>query len=174
MELNHLFKTADRIIERLSCEDRQTLETLCEDIRLAEAALNKTAEPLLYRCFESCAGLCCRNIRLAEIIGLYDFVYLLVAAGHRKNLVANCLRRESLFSGDCIFLENGKGPCIFPPDARPRMCIISFCFDDTPVKQWIQAVNSAFDQLSRFIFSRRLSDTAQRFAEVLLPTAGGN
>jgi hypothetical protein len=174
MELTRLFKSAQRFIQRLSLEDRQTVAGLCEDIRRAEAALNKAAEPLLHRCIESCSGLCCRNVRLAEIIGWVDFIYLLTVAGHQKEIMAKALHRESLFSGDCIFLKNAKGPCIFPNDARPRMCIISFCFDDTPVKNRIQAVNSAFGELSRFILSRRLSAAAQRVVGILLPSVSDN
>jgi hypothetical protein len=174
MELRHQFKKAERTILRLSAQDRQTLAAICGEIRLAEAALNKNAAPLLHRCIESCAGLCCRNIRLTEIIGFYDFIYLLTAVGSLKGTMADCLRHESLYSGDCIFLKNGKGPCIFPSDARPRLCIISFCFDVAPVRNHIRAVNSGFNRLSRFIRSKRLTAMAQRLANVLLPKTGEN
>jgi len=156
MELNYAFKKALRTIQALPPADRHRLASICTGIRQSEDLLNTAATKNMDKCMVACTGICCRNIRLTEIIGFYDFVYILtVADGMKKNITA-CLKHESLFSSDCIFLKNGKGPCIFPSNARPRVCITSFCFDDTPVKQQIRDVNRQFSELSRFVFGRRL------------------
>ena len=165
MGLNYEFKKAVHTIARLTPEDRQLLALRCADIRQAEDALNKKAGRLLQKCTATCNGICCRNIRLAEIIGFYDFIYLLTVNGGMRSGMAACLKHVPMFSGDCVFLKNGKGPCIFPSNARPRVCIISFCFDDTPVKREIRNVNSRFNALARFLFSRRLKTLVQFFPD---------
>ena len=163
MSLNYEFRQAETTITRLTPEDRHALASICEDIQQAENDLNEKASKLLSRCITSCAGICCRNIRLDEIIGLYDFTYLLMIENTMRGDMAACLKHESLFSADCIFLKNRIGPCIFPSNARPRICITTFCADDTPVKREIQCVNRQFNRLSRFIFSRRLRGLAKLF-----------
>jgi hypothetical protein len=163
MSLNYEFKNAARTLARLSSEDLHALSLICKDIRQAENDLNKKASVLLSRCITSCTGICCRNIRLDEIIGFYDFIYLLTIAGGMKDDMAACLKYESFFSSDCIFLKNGTGPCMFPSNARPRMCIISFCFDDSPAKKEIQGVNRQFNTLARFILSKRLKAIRKLF-----------
>jgi hypothetical protein len=156
MSLNYEFKNAARTIARLSPEGHHALALICKDIQQAEHDLNQKASALLSRCITSCTGICCRNIRLDEIIGFYDFIYLLTIAGGMKDDMAACLKYESLFSSNCLFLKNGNGPCMFPENARPRICITSFCFDDAPVKHQIRDVNRRFSELSRFVFAGRL------------------
>ena len=163
MSLNYEFRKAISTINRLVPEDRNTLSLICKDIQQAEDDLNEKAETLLSRCIASCNGICCRNIRLDEIIGFYDFTYLLMIENELRDDMAACLSHESLFSSDCIFLKNGKGPCMFPSNARPRVCIITFCADDTPVKREVQRVNRQFNRLSRFIFLRRLKGLTRLF-----------
>ena len=163
MSLNYEFKKALSFISRLPPEDRNALSSICKDIRQAEDDLNERAESLLQKCITACTGICCRNIRLDDIIGFYDFTYILATENGLKDDMAACLRDETLYSADCIFLKNGTGPCIFPSNARPRICITTFCFDDTPAKKEIRRVNQQFNRLSRFIFSRRLKAIKRLF-----------
>jgi hypothetical protein len=52
----------------------------------------------------------------------------LALVGHLRESMAICLEYENrLLASDCIFLSNGKGPCIFPPAVRPEVCITTFC-----------------------------------------------
>jgi hypothetical protein len=163
MSLNYEFRRAVTAIARLDPEDRNVLSLICKDIQQAENDLNEKASKLLNQCISSCTGICCRNIRLDEIIGFYDFTYLLMIENNMQDDMAACLKHESIFSADCIFLKNGTGPCIFPSNARPRICITTFCADDTPIKREIQRVNRQFNRLSRFIFSRRLKGMSRFF-----------
>jgi hypothetical protein len=156
MELNYTFNKALHTLQALTPADRHRLASICRDIRQSEDSLNRAATKDMDKCMTACTGICCRNIRLTEIIGFCDFVYMLTVAGGMTENITACLKHESLFSSDCIFLKNGKGPCMLPSNARPRICITSFCFDDTPVKQQIRDVNRRFSELSRFVFARRI------------------
>jgi hypothetical protein len=65
--------------------------------------------------------------------------------------MGDCLARESFFPSDCIFLENGTGPCLFPDSLRPERCIISFCGVEPSVRKrdrpgdgWLQSAHPVF------------------------------
>jgi hypothetical protein len=84
-------------------------------------------------------------------------VYILTVEPALDAAVARCLRQESpIFTSDCIFLESGVGPCIFPPDVRPEVCITSFCRGDEALKKEIRRVKTCFWKLGVFVYTRRL------------------
>ncbi len=157
MSLAYQFKKANRIIQSLDWAERTTLNRICSDIREAEIDLGNAAEQLMTACHTGCKGICCRNIDLDAIIGLSDFVYILAIRPDLAEQMADCLEKESrLFTADCIFLENGTGPCIFPEDVRPQTCLITFCDEDAPIGRHIARVKRAFFGLSCFVSLRWL------------------
>lgn len=157
MSLQYNFRQARRFIDGLSSEDLQKLKAICEEIQSAEDDLRVGAKYLLQRCAGGCEGLCCRNLDLDAVIGKTDFVYLLTLADNLQDSMANCLRKEkkalaaALFTFDCIFLKDGRGPCLFPMNVRPATCLITFCDDHTAVKKEIARVKRKFFKLSAFI-----------------------
>jgi hypothetical protein len=144
------------------------LNALCRKIQAAERRLNEAAARRLKGCLEECRGLCCRNLQLDAVFGVPDFVYILATEPALDAAVARCLRHESLiFTSDCPFLENGVGPCIFPPDVRPEVCITSFCRGDEALKPEIRRVKTSFWKLGVLVNTRRLP-----FVHRLLARAG--
>ena len=150
MSLKHSFKAACKKIERLEPHERARLLELCADIHQSQMTLSAAAAPLLKGCMVKCQGLCCRNIHPDDIITQWDLVYILALAPQIEEAMEACLRRESFFSGDCIFLENGVGPCLFPDNLRPERCIISFCRVEPVIEKEIGRVMGAFSRLIRF------------------------
>ena len=149
MSLKHLFRQAQKIIEESSAEDLKGLERICLEIRDAETELQEKARPIMTRCIHRCGGICCRNIQIDLIIGLWDFLFMLVLKPHLEKQIEECLEKEEpIFSADCIFLKDGVGPCIFPYDARPEVCIVTFCDDTSPIKQEISKVKRKFMKLT--------------------------
>ncbi len=165
MSLNHSFKTARKRIQRLDADERATFMAICEDIHRAQQALSARAAPLLARCMADCEGLCCRNIHPADIITEWDLVYILAMAPQIEEAMAACLTRERFFPSDCIFLENGTGPCLFPDNLRPERCIISFCRVEPLVEKEIGQVMGHFSRLIRFFMLRPL----RRAGRLLVP-----
>ena len=156
MSLKHLFRQAQKIIEESSAEDWKGLERICLEIRDAEMELQEKARPIMTRCIHRCGGICCRNIQIDLIIGLWDFLFMLVLKPHLKKQIEECLEKEEpIFSADCIFLKDGVGPCIFPYDARPEVCIVTFCGDTSPIKKKIAAVKRKFFKLTCFASLRK-------------------
>jgi hypothetical protein len=155
MGLKHSFKTARKRIASLDGDEREALLAICRDIRHAQEALTKKAAPVLANCM-ACKGLCCRNIHPADIITEWDLVYLLVMAPQIDAAMGDCLTREGFFPADCIFLENGTGPCLFPDSLRPERCIISFCGVEPSIEKEIGRVMGGFSRLIRFFMLRRL------------------
>ena len=138
MGVNYNFKKAEKIISELSPDDLITLEKICREIQAAENALIRKAEENLVNCLDKCEGLCCRNILPYEIISIYDFIYILTVQNSMHAEISKCLENEdTFFPADCIFLADGKGPCIFPPNARAAICITTFCNDEAPIKKEI-------------------------------------
>lgn len=155
MSLAYKFRKAAQIIDALDPRERTALEAICGDIQRAQVRLLQQAQGVLRMCIEQCQGLCCRNVYPDDLITLADCVYVLVADPLRKQHLIQCLQHESMFSADCLFLENGVGPCLFPSDSRPEKCLITFCGDDRPVKPAIRVVRSHFSRLTRFIMWRK-------------------
>ena len=156
MGLNSSFKTARKKIDALDVDERRVLEAICRDIHRAQQALSHKAAPILEGCMTGCRGLCCRNIHPDDIITEWDLVYILAMVPAIEDAVAVCLARESFFPSDCIFLENGTGPCLFPDNLRPERCIISFCRVEPSVEKEIGRVMEGFSRLIRFFMFRPL------------------
>ena len=165
MSLNHSFKSARKRIERLDADERAKLSGICEDIHNSQKALSAKAAPILQACMVKCQGLCCRNIHPADIITEWDLVYILAMAPQIEDAMATCLTRERFFPADCIFLENGIGPCLFPDNLRPERCIISFCRVEPLVEKEIGQVMGHFSRLIRFFMLRPL----RRAGRLLVP-----
>ncbi|HHC23903.1 MAG TPA: hypothetical protein ENK58_00600 [Desulfobacterales bacterium] len=156
MALKYKFERAEKIISKLSPDELRMLEKICKEIQVAEEKLFKAAEEILKRCEDVCEGLCCRNTQLDSIISLWDFIYLLTLENSMRGRISECLQEENIFySSDCIFLENGTGPCLFPPAARPEVCITTFCSDEKTIKKEINLVKLKFIKLSWFILLRK-------------------
>ena len=170
MGLQYQFRKAQQTIGRLAPADRERLEEICDDIQRAEKRLRVAAEDALVRCGSACQGVCCRNIDLDAILGFPDFVYILTLKNQLADRMAACLENESaLYIADCIFLENGIGPCIFPDTIMPEVCITTFCTTETPAKEEIRSLKWKFFQLGWFLgtlkiraFGRQLRDWVQR------------
>lgn len=159
MGLKYKFKKAQEIIERSGNKDLIAIKGICEEIQRSQNKLLEQAKDVLKYCNDRCRGLCCRNIYPDDIITLADFVYILAmknsVESSLRDEISECLKKETLFSSSCIFLKKGEGPCIFPSDLRPEMCIISFCGGDTTIKKEINMVGSKFSKLIRFILLRK-------------------
>jgi len=169
MELNHSFKAARKRIERLDAHERTRLLEICAEIQRSQKALSAKAAPILHGCMVKCRGLCCRNIRPADIVTEWDLIYILAMAPQIEAAMAACLEKESLFSADCIFLEGGVGPCIFPDNLRPERCVISFCRVEPSIEKEIGRVMGDFSRLIRFFKLLPL----RRLATRLLPNHSG-
>lgn len=156
MSLKYKYKKASRIVERLSPEDLMSVRKIVGEIQDAQDALLQKAEGNFNRCVEVCKGLCCQNIQPDQIISLWDFVFILVTDQKVGDRVKNCIEKENrLFTSDCIFLVDGKGPCLFAFNARPEVCITTFCTSVVPVKKEIRKVKSKFVKLYLFILFTR-------------------
>lgn len=163
MGLHHDFKTARKKIAALGDRERKILLSICEEIDGAQQALTQKAAPILAQCMAGCRGLCCRNIQVADIITTWDLVYILVMAPTIEARMAACLESEGLFPADCLFLENGTGPCLFPNYLRPERCIISFCRVEPLVEKEIARVMKGFSRLIRFFMFRPFRRLWRRF-----------
>ena len=163
MSLSHSFKSARKRIERLDAEERAQLVEICEQIHQSQQALSAKAVPILEGCMVKCQGLCCRNIHPSDIITEWDLVYILTMAPQVEEAMDACLQRERFFSADCIFLENGVGPCLFPDNLRPERCIISFCRVEPSVEKEIAQVMGGFSRLIRFFKLLPFSRPTKRF-----------
>ena len=156
MGLKYSFKAARKKIDALDSDERRVLEAICQDIHHAQQMLSHKAAPILEGCMAGCRGLCCRNSHPAALITEWDLVYILTMAPEIEDAVAACLARENFFPSDCIFLENGTGPCLFPDNLRPERCIISFCRVESSVEKEIGRVMAGFSRLIRFFMFRPL------------------
>ncbi len=152
MSLKYQFTQAQKIISRLNSQDAKSLQKICRDIQAAEIKLQEKSKDLMTRCIKQCGGICCKNVQLDLIISHWDFVFILSLKPSLVNDMLTCLEKEQpFFSSDCIFLKDGAGPCIFPDDTRPEVCIVTFCDDISPVKKEIVSVKRKFFKLTWFI-----------------------
>ena len=155
MSLRYKFRKADNLIAGLSPDERVALDDICSTIRRVEKHFLNAAQTILNDCGARCQGLCCRNIHIDDIMTLLDCVHIRVTAPGIRTAVDAALDREGPFSADCIFLTQGVGPCIFPSDARPEKCLLSFCHGDEIVAAEARQVRKSFTRLARFIFWRK-------------------
>ena len=163
MRLAHQFETAKRLLEGMEARNLELLSTACRRVQQAQASLLTAAAAEMRRCTTVCRGLCCRNVQLDAVIGMWDFLYILVLSHELAPKIAECLRHETpFFSADCLFLADGTGPCIFAPDIRPEICITAFCTDDRPVKREIHQVKRAYLNMIWFARLAQIKARAER------------
>ena len=151
MSLAYKYRKARAIIGRLNHDELEKLQTICESIQQAEKRLKDVAKDAFTYCYAQCQGLCCRNIQPDAILTLTDFVYALALNPALVDGIAQCLKNESLYTADCIFLADGEGPCLFSPSLMPETCIASFCSDHPKVNREVRNVRTRFRQLAWFI-----------------------
>ena len=168
MGLGYQFKQARRTLRNLSPADRKTLDRLCRKIRQAEEDLREAAAEALENCRTACRGICCRNVNLDAVLGFPDFVYILQMAPDLADRIAACLENEPvLYVSDCIFLENGIGPCIFPHTVMPEVCITTFCSNEPPAKMEVRQLKWRFFLLNWFLGKVKIKTLPRRFMALL-------
>ena len=167
MLLQKKFQKAVAIVGRMRPDEVSQLKKICREIQVAEERLLAASTELIQRCTQSCEGLCCRNLKSGQIIDIYDFVFILTAAPGMKAQIRKRVGHQPLdFTADCVFLENGAGPCIFPFNTRPEVCITSFCGREEQIGTEIRQVTRRFAALRRFVLfqkPRRLKRRLQRW-----------
>jgi len=157
MSLKHSYHQAAKIVRQWPSESRPLLAHLCSRIQDAERKLNTAAALRLKGCLRDCQGLCCRNLQLDAVFGIPDFVYVLTLEPALDVTIEDGIRHEDpLFTSNCLFLERGVGPCLFPPDVRPEVCITSFCRGDEVLKAEIRRVKTGFWKLGVFLCFKRV------------------
>ena len=157
MSLGYKYRKADRLLKEMTSGDRLELNRICRRIRDAQAILLAAAGDQMERCIHRCEGICCRNIELDPIISHWDLVYILALAPQIRPHIRDCLLNEDpLYRTDCIFLADGKGPCIFPVNVRPEVCVVTFCQNDRSIRPEIQRVKRMFNRLSWFVHWRMM------------------
>ena len=157
MSLGYLYRYAAEAVRQWPAESRPLLDRLCRQVQDAERSMNTAAAIRLQGCLQACQGLCCRNLDLEAVFGVADFTYILATEPSLDSRIAACLQHERpIFTSNCPFLENGAGPCIFPPDLRPEVCITSFCRGDGDLKTEIRRVKTSFWKLGFFLHFKRV------------------
>ena len=168
------FAAAERILARLGPDDKVRLGLICDAIQSSEAELLAKAGPAMARCIHACQGLCCRNIQLEAIIGVWDLVYILTVAGEYRDRMAAGLEKEiPFYAADCVFLADGKGPCMLPATARAEVCLTTFCSRTEEIDREVRRVKRKFYKLGWFLFTRRprlVLDRLRRGSGTLPPT----
>lgn len=164
MSLRYCFKQAQKLLSELSSEDTERIQKVCDIIQEAENRLGYAARENLNRCYNACEGICCKNVDIQAVISHWDFVYLLAANPSLEKIIEPCLENENRFyPADCIFLANGTGPCIFPGNLRPEVCITAFCTETPQLSGEIRQVKSAFRRLTRIVLFARFRRVAAKF-----------
>ncbi len=155
MGIRYKIHKADAVLQRLSKEERNRVDLICAGIRKEQFRLQQDGRLLFERCVSGCEGLCCRNVVVDELITLRDMIFILGASSLAPDDLLPLAEKEPLFTADCMFLENGVGPCIFPDGLRPEKCVLSFCGDDRPIARNIRAVHRGFVRLHWFLLARK-------------------
>lgn len=155
MSIRYKVNKAEKILQSLTDSETRGLERICGSIQHSQERLNASGKELFQLCLTQCQGLCCQNVQPDDIITQLDMVFILAIHRTLRPRLLECARDEPLFTADCIFLENGTGPCLFPSSVKPERCIITFCSDTTPIAHEIKRVRSRFSQLKRFILFRK-------------------
>ena len=155
MEFEKKIQKAQIIIDSFLGEERTQLLDICHEIMCAQDNLNREAQDYFKDCMQRCKGICCRNICINDVVTLLDVIYILTINKEIASRLQTCAQSETLFTADCLFLENGTGPCLFPGNMKPERCIITFCGEVRPIKREIKAVRSKFSKLSRYTKIKR-------------------
>ncbi len=165
MSLRYKLKKARTLLTALTPEERADLMRICENIRRSQENLLANAGPAMQQCLRNCEGLCCRNARVDDIIGLWDLVYILVLTPELAEDMAERVERESPFySADCMFLKEDTGPCIFASTIRPEVCVTTFCSGDGAIQKEIRRVKRQFFKIGCFFFWRRPRSLLKRLS----------
>jgi len=155
MGIRYKIHKADAVLQRLSKEERNRVDLICAGIRKEQFRLQQEGRLLFERCVSGCEGLCCKNVIADELITLWDMIFILAASSLCPEDLLSLAEKEPLFTADCMFLENGIGPCIFPDGHRPEKCVLSFCGDDRLIAENIRSVHRGFGRLHRFLLARK-------------------
>ncbi|MBW1777872.1 MAG: hypothetical protein JRI76_02735 [Deltaproteobacteria bacterium] len=167
MSLSPRFQEALQLLAGLTEKERRYLTGLSRNISRSEAGLAAAAAPLLHRCTTVCKGLCCRNIVPDTLIDTTDFIFALSLDDALEKVIPVHLEKENPFYGtDCVFLEAGTGPCIFPAHLRPLVCITAFCANDHGIRKEIARVKWAFFRLEGFVRVAKIRRLAGRMMKV--------
>ncbi len=138
MGLRFKFNQARKILNDIDPEILKGAREIGKEIRKAEEKLTLKGKRLFFKCKTECQGLCCRNLHPDSIISLHDFLFILMMNPKMDASISKCLEKENIFyTSDCIFLKDSKGPCIFPPDSMPEICIASFCSYERSIEKEI-------------------------------------
>lgn len=155
MGLSYKIKRAERFLETTDPAHRPALVRICRRVEAAQAHLNQTCADAFRDCISSCQGKCCKNIHADDIITVLDCVYILAM---NRDLYPKALERaavEDLFSGDCPFLKEGIGPCLFADNQKPERCIITFCRPVASSRGPVRRVRTAFTRLWWHVLLKR-------------------
>lgn len=155
MELEKKIQKAQSIRDSFIGVEHTRLMNLCFQIQKAQDALNREARDFFKDCMERCQGICCRNICINDVVTLLDLIYILSLDKAVAAQIHKCAQAETLFTADCLFLQDGAGPCIFAANIKPERCIITFCTDTQPIKREIKTVRSKFSKLMYYTMIRR-------------------
>ena len=168
MSLRYKFGKARRLLALLSADEIVELRQICETIRQAQETMLANALPAMQQCLHRCEGLCCRNARVDDIIGLMDLVYILTLTPEFEETMAVRVDREKPFySADCMFLKGEGEPCIFAAAVRPEVCITTFCSGDRHIRKEIGDIRRRFFRLNCF-FAFRKPRTAFKALKTML------
>ena len=147
------------ILNAASFDRKTALESACVRIAASQKALIRRAESEMIYCTETCRGLCCRNLDLDTIFSLWDFICILVIKPDMAACISEQLEEMDLHSpAPCPFLQNRKGPCIFPPSLKPQLCVVTFCGSEERIKEEIRQVNRDFYRLCFAVQKTRISN----------------
>lgn len=155
MQLLYHIEKARKLVNSMAGDQARRLRHICREITVAQQRLNAEAEPYFVRCTQRCQGICCKNIHINEIVNILDLIYILTVKPELYPKLKASAANERIFSADCLFLQNGAGPCLFPSDSKPERCILTFCEDTTSIRHATRAVRSKFSKLSRYTKLRR-------------------
>jgi hypothetical protein len=156
MSLRYKLGKARRLLASLSADEKAALRQICENIRQAQETMLANARPAMQQCLHRCEGLCCRNARVDDIIGLMDLVYILTLTPEfEETMTVRVAREKPFYSADCMFLKTDGGPCIFTSAVRPEVCITTFCSGDQGIQKEIQAIKRQFVKLNWFFLRRK-------------------
>jgi len=92
-----------------------------------------------------------------EIVSFYDFILVLLLAPSLADLLARRVEAvQGLHNADCVFLKDGRGPCIFPEDLKPERCVASFCFGTSRIRRDLSRLRRSFTRLVLWVWWYRL------------------
>ncbi len=156
MSLRYKLNKAQSLLATLTPQEKERLARICDTIRQAQETLLANAGTAMQQCLHNCEGLCCRNARVDDIIGLWDLVYILALRPDlAEDMAARVEREAPFYSADCMFLKEDTGPCLFTPSIRPEVCITTFCSGDSTIQREIRQVKRQFFKLSWFFCLRK-------------------